>query len=885
MLIWNPGSGWDYARSADDPQGCDTLAAEAAGSVDIEAATDTCLVVARPHLRSFLAPCTAATCISCSHRSQGKDDLLAVTEADLPRVFPEAGYHQLCNGCGEEMFGKRIAKAHGNSFWQCIGCALGSAQEFKAEKLRVEVIGRLNTEEQEKIIHFVKWAKGSAIIDAKAGSGKTTTICRCYWHTVKAKMSSLFIAFNNAIVVELRRRGMPSSTAHAVGWRAWRKAHPEWWHESNGSKTHRSRQQEFSAAVADSSSDSDSSGWERGAKRRRKNSSAATWEETSGQAAAYGPCKNKTTQLLAELYPYIAQGAGEKQHCLKKHRFSKPLARFVRKLVSMAKNHGVGVAGCMAEEPSTWEWLIEHYNLAQLLLDPEKGFKPEVKVSDATEYAREVLQASIKSAQTSPEDGGLFDFDDMLYMPLREGLSFPKYDMVYVDEAQDMNLARMGLLSELLHEKSRVLAVGDPFQAIFGFTGARHDSLGELRSRLQAVTFPLSITWRCPVLHVELANLLLRRLRESGCASDGEDVCGMKAANGAVQGSIAGRWWSWAGMHRNEEVTFANYPVTGSHDVAVLCRMNAPLLLLHYKFLARGVPSQLKGGKEAAGELINFAWEAMDYFEHAGEATCVTLKIALAKYAATAQKRKVSPARQEQEQDLSQCLAIMIEKVGNEAPMKALASALLSVFAPQAKSKGSGGSSGSDRRPVQLSTVHKAKGLEWHTVYILQPFTLPLPNIVDPDGRTKENVQDWERQQEFNVTYVAVTRACRELLFLKYVKKLRDNPHKIVEVFGEEEAGSARDEEWWDEQERRHGSSFGEDQRFAADPDMTAESAAKVLGVKHPGASAADIKSAYKKGALRSHPDKVSEEKRKNYTKLFQKLKAAHDLLLQRLAA
>mmetsp|Transcript_50022 Transcript_50022/g.119014 ORF Transcript_50022/g.119014 Transcript_50022/m.119014 type:complete len:819 (+) Transcript_50022:109-2565(+) len=656
--------------------------------------------------------------------------------------------------CGCAVLAKRLPRARKVAVAQrqdveSVDLLPANSGSVDADAMDVLPTRRLNTDEQERIINFAKSGEGSAIVDAKAGSGKTTTLCQCYSYTDE-KMSSLCIAFNDAVVVELQQRGMPSSTAHALGWRVWREGHPEW---------------DVAArrAESNSGSDADSSG-----------------ETSRKKRAAYGlSLTDKTKKLLAEIYPCLPQdseAASAKQRLSKKPRPSQPLERFVQKLVAMAKNHGVGVAGCMADEAATWEWLVRNYNLDRLLLDRESG-ETHVEVGDAIDHAREVLQASIESAQTPPSEGGLFDFDDMIYMPLREGLSFPKYDMIYVDEAQDMNLARMALLSELLHEKSRVMAVGDPFQAIFGFTGARHESLRELRIRLQAVTFPLSITWRCPVLHVELANLLLQRLRRSATADDGHDVH-MKPTNNAPQGSIAGRWWPWAGLHRNKEVTFTNYPLTGRHDAAVLCRTNAPLLLLHYKLLARGIPSQLKGGKEAATELIGFAWEAINYFEHTGEATCATLEIALAKYAATAMTRGVVDARREQELDLTQCLRIMIKKVGREAPMEALESAVKSMFARRRKSKRSGSC---DRSPVQLSTVHKAKGLEWQTVYILQPFALPLPHIVDPHGRPQPHVQDWERQQELNVAYVAVTRACRELLFLKHVKN-------IAELFGDDEA-------------------------------------------------------------------------------------------------
>jgi superfamily I DNA/RNA helicase len=57
---------------------------------------------------------------------------------------------------------------------------------------------------------------------------------------------------------------------------------------------------------------------------------------------------------------------------------------------------------------------------------------------------------------------------------------------------------------------------------------------------------------------------------------------------------------------------------------------------------------------------------------------------------------------------------------------------------------------------LTLCTVHKAKGLEWNRVYILDEFLMP----------SKYARQAWQQQQETNLQYVAVTRAKQELKFI-----------------------------------------------------------------------------------------------------------------------
>lgn len=51
----------------------------------------------------------------------------------------------------------------------------------------------------------------------------------------------------------------------------------------------------------------------------------------------------------------------------------------------------------------------------------------------------------------------------------------------------------------------------------------------------------------------------------------GRDELPMNAAPTAELGRIAGRWWRWWPAVDSREVTFANFPLRGSHDVAILC--------------------------------------------------------------------------------------------------------------------------------------------------------------------------------------------------------------------------------------------------------------------------------------------------------------------------
>lgn len=101
-----------------------------------------------------------------------------------------------------------------------------------------------------------------------------------------------------------------------------------------------------------------------------------------------------------------------------------------------------------------------------------------------------------------PEDIGicqnafqLFDaknphVDDLIYYPALKGWSREKYDLVIVDEYQDMTLAQIKLARQLVKSGGVLLCLGDKKQAIFGFRGASFQPIPE------AVVLEMTLTYR-----------------------------------------------------------------------------------------------------------------------------------------------------------------------------------------------------------------------------------------------------------------------------------------------------------------------------------------------------------------------------------------------------
>src|SRR5882757_1327261 len=81
-----------------------------------------------------------------------------------------------------------------------------------------------------------------------------------------------------------------------------------------------------------------------------------------------------------------------------------------------------------------------------------------------------VLQRSIKQSYE-----GLIDYNDQIYMPALFGGAYPQFPLVLVDEYQDLSPVNHALLRKLV--RGRLIGVGDPWQNIYGFRGAKANGM------------------------------------------------------------------------------------------------------------------------------------------------------------------------------------------------------------------------------------------------------------------------------------------------------------------------------------------------------------------------------------------------------------------------
>ena len=374
----------------------------------------------------------------------------------------------------------------------------------------------------------------------------------------------------------------------------------------------------------------------------------------------------------------------------------------VADLVSLAKQRALGVYGSI-DDKSLWFDIIDHFDL----LGREK--------EEAQERAGEIVDAAIDILKKSNAKTDVVDFDDMVYLPVLLKLRFWQYPWVFIDEAQDTNPARRALVRAVLSPGGRVVAVGDRRQAIYGFTGADANALDLIREDFDAIELPLTVSYRCPRAVVERARRWVNHIEAHDSAPEG-----------SVSTIELPEFWS-----RND--------LTGG--TAILCRNTKPIVSLAFQLIRSGVPCRVEGRDIGKG-LINLAtkWKRVKTLHGLEEAVenWARSQIVRAKARGTATAAQAI-------RDQADTIKVIADKCRAEKrdSIQAVVDTIQGLFEDNVD------------RMLVLSTIHKAKGREWDTVYWLdRENTLP----------SRFATQKWQFEQERNLCYVAATRAKQTLI-------------------------------------------------------------------------------------------------------------------------
>lgn len=281
------------------------------------------------------------------------------------------------------------------------------------------------------------------------------------------------------------------------------------------------------------------------------------------------------------------------------------------------------------------------------------------------------ITSVIKIMNATKRDTSRIDFDDMIWFPNVLDLKLDQYNMVFIDEAQDLNLAQINLALSSVSSNGRIISVGDEHQAIYGFRGADSNAIQNIVDRMHSKRMPLSVTYRCAKSIVQMAQTLVPEIQ---------------AADNAEEGIV-------------QEI-----PINKLEDMVkpgdfILSRVNAPLIKWCLTLLKARIPANIQGrdmGKTLYSLIKKSQMSSVDDF-----------LMWLNDYRNIEVERLIKIKRDPSiVDDKVECLQVLCEGTRSLSDVKDNIDKLFK--------------DGNDYDRVILSSTHKAKGLERDRVFMLK---------------------------------------------------------------------------------------------------------------------------------------------------------------------
>jgi superfamily I DNA/RNA helicase len=508
----------------------------------------------------------------------------------------------------------------------------------------------------------------NAVVQAVAGSGKTTTIVGVA-QLIPASINSIFLAFNTDIAKELKTRlpqSVDAKTLNSLGWRICF----DWSNEV----------------------------------QRAEGRSKIGWKEFTNGRKIWDIIRDRSVMDKKEAWDY---------------------GKDVNWVIGKAMSYGIVPSslednGFKSVDGQKWDidtWLaivkkFEKDDLDIAVLPTVLGFAEKVIIES---YSRT----------------NVVNFDEQKYWAVTrltdEGEYLPRetYDLIIIDEVQDVSPVDRALIQLSLKEGGMVMGVGDTNQSIYGFRGADTDSIQKFCEVFNAIELPLSITYRCGKRIVEAAQRLVPHIEAAPTAHDGA-------------------------VDQLDEYDASEFnPAAGD---MIICRNNAPIVSFAYKLIRGRIPVFVKGRDIGKG--------IIELVEKVGGKDVLELDRNLnlwetQQYNLIDQNDPDDDEAKARIADRAETLRVFISENGDNkvSTVKTEIESLFDTRGYDNDKKDAAMMKGK----VVLSTIHKAKGLEGNTVFFLDAFLL-YPRFIQKGT--------WQWKQEQNVEYVAITRAINRLAYI-----------------------------------------------------------------------------------------------------------------------
>lgn len=315
-------------------------------------------------------------------------------------------------------------------------------------------------------------------------------------------------------------------------------------------------------------------------------------------------------------------------------------------------------------------------------------------------------QGKKHSRQNSDGVTPCVDFADMLWLPVAMNMKFPTYSLVLTDESQDFNPCQQEFIARLVNPNGgRIFFVGDPRQAIMGFAGADTNSFGNMVERFNATSLPLSVCYRCPVSHIEMAKAIVPEIAPRENAPEGTIV---------------------------RETVGNLHKLVQTGDM-VLGRFTAPLVKECFRLIKANIAAKVRG-KDIGEDLIALVKRIVGKGDFANWFDLKNLYYE--KMIRQYSRKPDSDMLIERLNDQMETVEIFYENAQANT-LEGLIASIESLFSD-------------DVTPVLFSTIHRAKGLEASRVFVMGFSKLPM---------RRNKMSQEQATQEDNLYYVALTRS------------------------------------------------------------------------------------------------------------------------------
>ena len=373
------------------------------------------------------------------------------------------------------------------------------------------------------------------------------------------------------------------------------------------------------------------------------------------------------------------------------------------------------------------------------------------QLDDAAEVAdrslpipADLLAGTYRRYERIKDDEALIDFDDMILRTtdlLRDRPDFlarvhERYRWFSVDEFQDTNLAQFELLRLWLGDGTDVCVVGDENQTIYTFTGATAQFLERFDGYFPgARSFDLRVNYRSTPQILATANTLLgggAALQATRGDGPQPQVREFPDADAELAGVVAAiQDWRAEGL--------------AASDIAVLVRLNADIPPLESQLTRAGIPFQVRGTAFFERREVREALRALDALPGA-DIHAEFRQLLRDRLGYDPDDDPATSEARERKAAFETLLDIVRRSAAGGKD--AVVADLRSRADHEQQSQGTG---------VTLSTLHRAKGLEWAAVVLpgLEQGHLPVQQALkSPDLLGEER----------RLLYVGITRAEQQLL-------------------------------------------------------------------------------------------------------------------------